>query len=77
LDVGCWQTRAPRHFRLGVLGALKAWNPANTAPDKNPDFNNRLVVVKRTPFVEAQEGRGTLLGRVTDPSFCPKLWRSH
>jgi len=40
----------PRHFRLGVFGALKLWNPSNTASDKNPDFNNRLVVVKRTPF---------------------------
>jgi hypothetical protein len=40
----------PRHFRLGVFGALKAWNPANAPTDKNPDFNNRLVVVTRTPF---------------------------
>jgi hypothetical protein len=46
----------PRHFRLGVFGALKAWNPANTAADKNPDFNNRLVVVSRTPF---KRGRWT------------------
>jgi hypothetical protein len=40
----------PRHFRLGVFGDLKAWNPANTESDKNPDFNNRLVVVKKSPF---------------------------
>lgn len=40
----------PRHFRLGVFGTLKAWNPGNTAADKNPDFNNRLVVVNHTPF---------------------------
>ena len=40
----------PRHFRLGVFGALKAWNPSNISPDKNPDFTNRLVVVKRPPF---------------------------
>jgi hypothetical protein len=40
----------PRHFRLGVFGALKAWNPSNAPADKNPDFNNRLVVVKQTPF---------------------------
>jgi len=40
----------PRHFRLGVFGALKAWNPTNAESDKNPDFNNRLVVVKKTPF---------------------------
>ncbi len=44
----------PRHFRLGVFGALKAWNPANTASDKNPDFNNRLVVVNRTPFARGR-----------------------
>jgi hypothetical protein len=44
----------PRHFRLGVFGALKAWNPANTPADKNPDFNNRLVVVKRTPFARGR-----------------------
>ncbi len=40
----------PRHFRLGVFGALKAWNPGNMEPDKNPAFNNRLVVVKKPPF---------------------------
>ena len=40
----------PRHFRLGVFGELKVWNPKNLEPDKNPDFLNRLVVVKQTPF---------------------------
>jgi hypothetical protein len=40
----------PRHFRLGVFGALKAWNPSNVEPDKNPAFNNRLVVVAKPPF---------------------------
>ena len=40
----------PRHFRLGVFGELKAWNPSNADSAKNPDFNNRLVVVKKTPF---------------------------
>jgi hypothetical protein len=40
----------PRHFRLGVFGALKAWNPQNLESDKNPAFNNRLVVVKTPPF---------------------------
>ena len=44
----------PRHFRLGVFGALKSWNPSNIAPDKNPDFNNRLVAVKRTPFARGR-----------------------
>jgi hypothetical protein len=44
----------PRHFRLGVFGVLKAWNPANTPSDKNPDFLRRLVVVERPPFTGEQ-----------------------
>ncbi len=40
----------PRHFRLGVFGMLVSWNPANLSPDKNPAFNERLVVVKQHPF---------------------------
>jgi hypothetical protein len=40
----------PRHFRLGVFGALKAWNPTNTPSDKNPAFTKRLIVVERPPF---------------------------
>jgi hypothetical protein len=40
----------PRHFRLGVFGDLRSWNPQDLPPDKNPDFLNRLVVVKKTPF---------------------------
>jgi hypothetical protein len=40
----------PRHFRLGVFGNLKVWNPENKPPDKNPDFMRRLVVVERPPF---------------------------
>lgn len=44
----------PRHFRLGVFGDLKAWNPKNLEADKNPDFTARLVVVKKTPFARAQ-----------------------
>jgi hypothetical protein len=40
----------PRHFRLGVFGSLKAWNPKDTPPDKNPDFTKRLVVIQRPPF---------------------------
>jgi hypothetical protein len=40
----------PRHFRLGVFGALTAWNPQKLESDKNPAFNNRLVVVRKTPF---------------------------
>jgi hypothetical protein len=44
----------PRHFRLGVFGDLKAWNPKNLEPDKNPAFLNRLVVVKQTPFARGK-----------------------
>jgi hypothetical protein len=44
----------PRHFRLGVFGSLKAWNPSNIPPDKNPDFLRRLVVVERPPFSREQ-----------------------
>jgi len=40
----------PRHFRLGVFGSLKAWNPANSPADQNPVFAKRLVVVERPPF---------------------------
>jgi hypothetical protein len=40
----------PRHFRLGVFGALSAWNPQDIPPDKNPKFNSRLVVVQKAPF---------------------------
>jgi hypothetical protein len=44
----------PRHFRLGVFGALKAWNPQNLPADKYPLFNDRLVVVKQTPFASGK-----------------------
>ena len=40
----------PRHFRLGVFGALSEWNPQKLDPDKNPGFDRRLVVVKKPPF---------------------------
>jgi hypothetical protein len=40
----------PRHFRLGVFGDRDSWNPQKIAEDKNPAFNNRLVVVKKYPF---------------------------
>jgi hypothetical protein len=40
----------PRHFRLGVFGALKIWNPQNLPAEKYPAFEKRLVTVKRTPF---------------------------
>jgi hypothetical protein len=44
----------PRHFRLGVFGDLAKWNPQNTPSDKNPAFNNRLVVVRKYPFAKGQ-----------------------
>jgi len=40
----------PRHFRLGVFGALKNWNPQNLPADKYPAFEKRLITVKRAPF---------------------------
>ncbi len=44
----------PRHFRLGVFGALRSWNPQNIDADKNPAFLNRLVVVRQTPFAKGK-----------------------
>ncbi len=44
----------PRHFRLGVFGALKSWNPQNTPTEHYPAFLNRLVVVKQTPFARGK-----------------------
>jgi len=44
----------PRHFRLGVFGALSSWNPDNLPQDKNPAFLKRLVVVERVPFARGQ-----------------------
>jgi Concanavalin A-like lectin/glucanases superfamily len=44
----------PRHFRLGVFGDLKVWNPQQLDPDKNPAFLRRLVVVKKPPFASGK-----------------------
>jgi hypothetical protein len=44
----------PRHFRLGVFGVLKEWNPQNVPPDKSPDFMQRLNVIERPPFSASQ-----------------------
>jgi hypothetical protein len=44
----------PRHFRLGVFGALASWNPQNVPPDQNPAFQKRLVVVKQPPFARGK-----------------------
>ena len=46
----------PRHFRLGVFGDLKAWNPEELQPNDNLDFLNRLVVISQHPF---QRGKWT------------------
>jgi concanavalin A-like lectin/glucanase superfamily protein len=55
---GIWvdftKDEVPRHFRLGVFGNLKAWNPSNLPSDKNPDFAKRLVTVERPPFSRDQ-----------------------
>ena len=40
----------PRDFRLGVIGDLAQWNPENIGPDKNPEFEKRLVRMKNPPF---------------------------
>jgi hypothetical protein len=40
----------PRHFRLGVFGDLKAWNPGNLPTDKYPAFTKRLIIVDKPPF---------------------------
>jgi len=40
----------PRHFRLGVFGDVKAWNPDDIPPNDNPDFLGRLVTVEKPPF---------------------------
>lgn len=46
----------PRDLRLGVFGDLTAWNPQDLPPNKNPDFERRLVPVKKPPF---QRGKWT------------------
>jgi hypothetical protein len=63
----------PRNFRLGVFGELKAWNPNNLPGDKNPAFNNRLVVKQNPPFTRERwtrvvityEGLGTPQGKAS------------
>jgi len=53
-DAALWtdftKDEKPRHFRLGVFGDLKAWNPNNIESDKNPDFGKRLITVTKPPF---------------------------
>ena len=44
----------PRHFRLGVFGDSAAWSKANVAPNADPFFNQRTVVVTNPPFKRGQ-----------------------
>lgn len=44
----------PRHFRIGVFGDLRVWNPNNVPPDKNPDFLQRLVDIGQGPFARGR-----------------------
>ncbi|MEZ5399351.1 MAG: LamG-like jellyroll fold domain-containing protein [Bryobacteraceae bacterium] len=63
----------PRHFRLGVFGELKSWNPNDVPADKNPAFLRRLTVVRRPPFAAGRwthvlithQGLGGGKGRAT------------
>ena len=56
-DAAVWvdfTDKNPRKFRLGVFGDLAVWNPEKLAPDKNPDFEKRLVAVDEPPFRAGQ-----------------------
>lgn len=45
----------PKHFRLGTLADLKAWNPQkNLDFDKLPPGEQPSVVLKRSPFARGQ-----------------------
>jgi hypothetical protein len=44
----------PRDFRLGIIGDLKSWNPDKTPPDKNPEFERRLITVTHPPFARGK-----------------------
>ena len=35
---------------MGVFGDVRSWNPDKIGPDKNPFFNERLVVAANRPF---------------------------
>ena len=48
-------TTSPRTKHHATSGSacsvrLKTWNPQDIAPDKNPKFSSRLVVVQKAPF---------------------------
>lgn len=54
-DAAIWadfSDKNPRSFRMGVFGDLTVWNPDDIGPDKNPDFNNRLVPAEDLPFAK-------------------------
>ena len=56
-DAAVWvdfTDKNPRKFRLGVFGNLEEWNPEKLPPDKNPDFEKRLVAVDEPPFRRGQ-----------------------
>lgn len=44
----------PRNFRLGVFGDSAVWSKANVAPNDDPFFNQRTVVVTQPPFARGQ-----------------------
>ena len=46
----------PRDFRLGILGDVEIWNPNQLPPNKDPNFERRLIAVSDLPF---QKGRWT------------------
>jgi hypothetical protein len=56
-DAALWidfTDKNPRDMRLGVIGDLSVWNPTNIPPNKNPEFEKRLVTVKQPPFARGK-----------------------
>ncbi len=52
-DAALWvdfSDKNPRDFRMGVYGDVAVWNPDKISPDKNPAFNERLLVAQDRPF---------------------------
>ncbi|MBZ5496331.1 MAG: LamG domain-containing protein [Acidobacteriia bacterium] len=66
----------PRHFRLGIFGDLKVWNPGNLPPEQNPDFNSRTIVVTEPPFARGRWTHVviTFTGLNTDPGGTARLY---
>jgi hypothetical protein len=44
----------PRHFRLGLFGDLKVWNPKGLPPEQDANFNQRTIVVTQPPFTRGK-----------------------